>query len=219
MSVRQLVVIVSLAAASSSLAVEANYNFGVELKPLPILMTSMTGGQGLGVGFELNSSIYHNWVVVSSAEVYKGPRNDEGMVPDNMEKGQIAVEETEFEYQQLSFGLRSYSNRQDDTYYVGGELSVANEVQEFEVSDSIYNVQSQSLRPAVEFGYRWIWDNGSMFRLGMKGVFITNTQNRLDGDGAELPEVWREEFYKVLDEAERKTSFYATMDVGIGYTF
>ena len=219
MSMRHFIAVGLIAISSSTFAVEANYNFGVELKPLPILMTSMSGGQGFGVGFELNSSVYKNWVIVSSAEVYRGPRNDEGVVPENMEKGQVEVEETEYEFQQLSFGLRSYSNRQDDTYYIGGELSVANEVQEFEVSDHNYNVRSQSLRPAVEFGYRWIWDNGSMVRLGLKGIFITNTQNRLDGDGAQIPEVWREEFYKVLDEGESKTSFYATMDVGIGYTF
>lgn len=206
--------------SSTAWAVEAHYSVGIEFKPLPTLMSTFANGQGAGAALELSSSRYDNWVFVASAEAYRGARSDDGMIPDSIENNETApVDETDYIYQQFGFGVRSYSNRQDDSYYLGGEVAVSSEVQSFEVSDDSYDILSTSYRPSFEFGYRWVWDNGTLFRLGTKFTYVTNIRNRFDGEESELPEAWRETFVKSLEDAESKDDVYANIDLGIGYTF
>jgi len=215
-----LTVLAALSSASAGYAVEAHYNVGLEIKPLPILMTSLAGGQGLGLSFELTSSKYDNWVFVTTAEAYKGPRNDDGLISEDIENNALSpVEETDYMYQQIGFGIRAYSNRQDDSYYVGGDFSIASEVQSFEVSESSYDIVSQSYRPNLEAGYRWVWENGTIFRLGAKLTYVTNINNRFDGEEADLPAEWRDDFVRSLDEAEQNDDLYANIDVGLGLSF
>ena len=206
--------------ATLTYAVEAHYNVGLELKPLPIFMTTLTGGQGIGGAVELTSSRYDTWVLVTSAEAFRGPRQDEGMIPERIEEnGTAPVSETDYIYQQLGVGLRSYSNRQDDSYYIGGEFALTTEVQSFEVADSSYNIVSRSYRPNIEFGYRWVWDNGTVFRLGTKITYVTNIRNQFDGEESELPEEWRDDLLQSLEQASQKDDVYPGIDIGVGYSF
>ena len=74
------------------------------------------------------------------------------------------------------FGLRLYSNRQDDSFYFGihGTQAVMHaRVWSWGESQAL---QAAYFAPGSDAGYRWVWESGFMTRVGLIFQSITNPQ-------------------------------------------
>jgi len=112
-------------------------------------------------------------------------------------------------------GLRYYDDIIGDSFYGSGSLSYSElkatwQYEENEIKSELYTVT-----PSVTAGYRWVWRNGVLLRLGVGAGMPTAVGSNITraNEGGVV-----EEGRDKIDDLQRR-DVIAKVDLGLGYTF
>lgn len=114
-----------------------------------------------------------------------------------------------------ALGARWYSAPQRSSWYGGAGVGYSEMDSKWEVGDEVVKATVVSVVPGVSAGYRWLWDNNVLLRVGA-GVASNNVQTKDFTDENDTAEA-RDAEDTVRDLATQPV--IANMDFGIGYAF
>jgi hypothetical protein len=134
----------------------------LELKPLTTLSSSVPGVGAFGASFEIMAS--QRWgVFVDGAyadanlkDVWIGTVEDETNQPSPTRGFGYTV----------GTGLRYYDDPLGNSMYAGGSIAYGESQTKWSYGDAEYDVDVYAAAPGIFAGYRWIWSNGVLLRLG-----------------------------------------------------
>lgn len=186
--------------------------FSVEVKPLPMALSTVPGVASLGIGTELSAG----GNATTFADVYVINANlPTGLRAENRENEVPVVQKMEGYAADL--GFRYYANPAGiDSWYGGAKLSYSLAKGQWGYQGEKIDHAVRTLSPGLEGGYRWQWANNFLLRLGAGAdgnIVQENTTSAVDRSTA------------VTTDAEDKVQGYAQaavtprLDMGLGYAF
>ena len=182
-----------------------------ELRPVEVLFASVPGVASAGASFE--TYIGHNWAVnvggsyadVNLPQKYVATSNDEAGTP---------LVESGYGFA-AGAGVRYYDDPIGDSLYGGGNIDYSEARYDWEFNDESYATEQYTVTPSVTAGYRFVWQNGLMARLGA-GVGLPSAQSEKITAETSGPDE-EEGLDKVTDILNTKV--IAKLDLGLGVMF
>ena len=112
-------------------------------------------------------------------------------------------------------GLRYYEDIVGSSFYGAGAISYAESKAEWQYEGNDYKSELYTVTPSVSAGYRWVWQNGVLLRLGVgAGMPKVASQNISRANEGGTVEDGR----KKIDDLQNQ-DMIAKVDFGLGYTF
>jgi hypothetical protein len=186
--------------------------YSAELKPLPTAISTVGNGSGsFGVGAEALVSDKLAFFVDASYVDLDTPNN---LVDKEKEANEDPVPNTMFGYM-VQPGLRWYGSPAVSSWY--GQLGVgyAESKGKYEYGNATIDSKSISTLPTLAAGYRWLFRNNMLLRLGA-GASANLVQTHDESAVENTSDAARGED-KVSDLV--KTPVLAAVDFGLGYAF
>lgn len=184
----------------------------LELKPLAAALSATPGVGSAGIGAEF--ALGEN--TTSFADVYAINANLPSRLRNQAREDEVPVVQ-KFQGYSADIGARYYGQPLgDDSWYGGARLSYGIAKGQWGYQGEKIDQSIRTLSPGVEAGYRWIWNNNLLLRLGAGADSNLTQQN--DASAVE-----RET--QVTSDAEDKVKGYAKvavtprLDMGLGYAF
>jgi hypothetical protein len=182
-----------------------------EIRPIETLMSVTPGIASGGASFE--SYIGRNFAVTVGAsyadvdlpQKFVGTINDEKNAP-TVNKG--------YGYS-VGTGLRYYDSPIGDSLYGALDVAYSEARNGWKYNDETYRTTRIAVTPSVSAGYRWVWQNGALLRLGA-GVGLPSVQSQsvvTETNGVDAAE-GEDKINDLLD-----TKALAMLDLGLGVMF
>lgn len=184
----------------------------VELRPVEVLLSAVPGVASVGASFE--SYVAKQWAAVVGVSYA-----DIEISRENLD---LAQDETDAPLVRSGYGysaglgVRYYEDPIGDSTYGGAHLDYSEVKADWEYEGENYSSTQYAVTPSLVVGYRWVWPNGVMARLGAgagipkvdsQSVELAPAMLQSSGDGIE-------EIEDVLDQ-----QVVAKIDLGLGYSF
>jgi hypothetical protein len=187
-------------------------DISMELKPLTTLMSAVPGVGSIGLGFEAfvapRFAVFSNFAVMNAnlPHAYDDDVQEfSRLYPRSFTGGSIGL------------GGRYYGSLFGDSWYGGAKLGVTRVRAKWEYRDEVLSQDVGSLTPGVEGGYRWLWVNNVLVRLGVGASAnlrqFDNIETESESASADVVSARKE-----LDKTS-KFPVLASVDLGIGYKF
>ena len=184
----------------------------LELKPLAAALSSTPGVGSAGIGAELGL----NENMTSFADVYALNANLPSRLRNEGRENEVPVVQKMQGYSG-DLGARYYGQPLgDDSWYGGVRLSYGYAKGQWGYQGEQIDQSVRTLSPGVEAGYRWIWTNNLLLRVGAGADSNLVQQNDASAVARETA---------VTSDAEDKVKGYAKvavtprLDMGLGYAF
>ena len=184
----------------------------VEVKPLPLAFTMLPGLASIGAGVELGASSNLTTFLDGYAIRANLPN---GLRSQGRQEDVPVIQKMEGYAGDL--GLRYYgSSVRLDSWYGGAKVGYKMARGQWGYKDEKINHVVRTVAPGVEGGYRWLWENNVLVRLGA-GADGNVVQENNSGP-VDQPT-------KVTADAQERVEGYAQVaviprvDVGLGYMF
>lgn len=183
----------------------------VELRPFESAASVIPGVAASGATFE--TMVNRQW-----AAVVGGSYTDVSISSENFnqvrEETNDPIVDSGYGYS-AGVGVRYYEDPIGDSTYAGGHLDYSEIKADWNYGNNDYVTRVYGAIPSLVIGYRWVWQNGLVARLGAgAGVPIIDSQSTeavtSNGDTAEGVE----QIQGFLDQ-----NVIAKLDLGLGYTF
>jgi hypothetical protein len=188
-----------------------NRNLTIELKPITSLLSVAPGVGALGIAGE--------GLITENVTAFVGANFLSGDIPGWTQREMRAVADGLAVDRADGFtvyaGGRWYNNPQAHSWYAGGQIAYAAANATWNYADETIESTVASIPPGVNGGYRWLWDNGVLVRVGAtasanllleESVTATATTQAVQDIQADISDVQR---FPVL----------ANLDFGLGYVF
>lgn len=186
--------------------------YSVEVRPLETLASSVPGVAAGGISTEAN--LGKQWAIMvggSYADINSLPRKF--VTTMNEDKGSPLFDNG-FGYS-VGAGLRYYNVPIGDSSYGGLNLDYGETHLRWGFREETYKTDQIAITPSLVAGYRWVWLNGLMMRLGagagLPSIASQKIIDKSDGKDAE------EGHTKIEDILNQKVAL--KLDFGIGMMF
>lgn len=183
----------------------------IELRPIESLASATPGVAAGGATFEtylgnnFAGTIGGSYADMDLPQKYVGTVNEESNAP---------MVDTGYGYS-TGAGLRYYDHAIGDSLYGGVGVDYSEAHYGFKYNDETYDTDQFAVTPSVTAGYRWVWQNGALARLGagvgLPSVASSKVVSETSGPDQE------EGLDKVTDILG--TNAIAKLDLGIGMMF
>jgi hypothetical protein len=183
----------------------------IELRPFESAASAIPGVAASGATFE--TAVSKQW-----AAVIGGSYTDVSISRKNFdqvrEKTNDPIVDSGYGYS-AGIGVRYYEDPIGNSTYGGGHLDYSEIKANWNYENNDYVTRLYGAIPSLVVGYRWVWQNGLVARLGAgAGVPIVDTQSTTavtsNGDTAKGVE-------KIQGFVDQNV--IAKLDLGFGYTF
>ena len=179
----------------------------VEVKPLPLALSVLPGLGAAGIGVEQSAAPN---VAVFGEGYLSTVDMTKRMLRDN-DKSTTALPDRVNVYA-VDVGARIYTVPQAHAWYAGGKVGYARNDGDWVYRDQTVSKRVDSVTPGVEGGYRWLFENGFLVRLGAGAGGNVIVAEKTDSSKATSEAV-----DKV--DAITKPTFSGKLDLGLGYAF
>ena len=183
----------------------------IELKPVELLLNSVPGVASGGLSFEVY--VGQNWAVNVGGS-YADVNLPQKYIKATNEKANEPLIDKGYGYS-AGAGLRYYDDAIGNSLYGGLNLDYSEARYGFKFNEETYATKQFAATPAVVAGYRWVWQNGVLARLGagvglpsVQAQTITNESAGIDATKG------RAKVSEILN-----TKVIAKLDMGIGMVF
>lgn len=184
----------------------------LELKPLAAALSATPGVGSAGIGAEF--ALGEN--TTSFADVYALNANLPSRLRNESREDEIPVVQKVQGYSG-DIGARYYGQPLgDDSWYGGARLSYGFAQTQWGYQSEKIDQSVRTLSPGIEAGYRWIWNNNLLLRVGAGADSNLIQQNEASAVDRETA---------VTSDAAEKVKGYAKvavtprLDMGLGYAF
>lgn len=190
--------------------------YSVELKPLPTSM-SFLGGNGtgsVGLGGEVFLSPNTAIVVGGSYADMNLPNNMTRKATDSNKNEPVPDKLIAYH---ISPGLRWYSSRAyESSWYGGAALGYSDIHGKYAFEDTTIDSKVSSVLPTLEAGYRWLFTNNFLVRLGaaVAGNMVTKHDETAVDKTSSYATDGEDKVKKI-----NQTPVLAALDLGLGYAF
>lgn len=202
------------AAVAATVRAEKNpelKRFSFEARPVESLLSSTPGLASGGasaevyLGFNWALAVGGSYADVDLPQKYVATVNDETDQPVVNRGYGYTVGST----------LRYYDDPIGDSFYGGGSLDYSESHVGWELDDDTFASTQYALTPSLVAGYRWVWQNGFLARLGA-GVGLPSVQSQDVVAETSGPQS-AEGLDKINDMLDTKVA--AKLDLGLGVMF
>jgi hypothetical protein len=183
----------------------------IELRPFESATSAIPGIAASGATFE--TAVTRQW-----AAVVGGSYADVSISKENF--NQVREETNEpfvnsgYGYS-AGIGVRYYEDPIGDSTYGGGHLDYSEVKANWNYENNDYVTKVYGAIPSLVIGYRWVWQNGLVARLGAgAGVPVVDTQSTTATSSNGSTSGGVEKIEGFLDQ-----NVIAKLDLGLGYTF
>lgn len=186
--------------------------YSVEVRPLETLASSVPGVAAGGISTEAN--LGQQWALTiggSYADINSLPRKF--VTTTNDDKGSPLFDNG-FGYS-VGAGLRYYNVPIGDSSYGGLNLDYGETHLRWGFREETYKTDQIAITPSLVAGYRWVWLNGFLMRLGIgAGLPSVASQKILDKTSGKDAD---EGHKKIEDMLNQKVAL--KLDLGVGLMF
>lgn len=219
-----LILSLIIVTSSSALAVEdttlvlksednpAMKRYSVEVKPLETLSSSVPGVAAGGISTE--AMLGHQWALTiggSYADIDGLPRKF--VTTMNEDKGSPFFDKG-FGYA-VGAGLRYYNMPIGDSSYGGLNLDYGETHLRWVFREETYKTDQIAITPSLVAGYRWVWLNGFLMRLGAgAGLPSVASQKILDKSAGKDADEGHKKIENILNQ-----KVALKLDFGVGMMF
>jgi len=186
--------------------------FAVELKPLP---TAMSFEQGVGaVGASAEAFFADKW-----AWFIGGAYTDMNLPNNLIQKGQNNNKNTPIPSDVIGYtyytGARYYTDPLLGSWYGDLGAGYAEQTGKWNYKGTLVDSRAVSVLPMVGAGYRWVFANRVLVRLGANVAYNNSKVDK--ATATEVTNNYQDAENKVYDTL--KTPVLASLDLGLGYAF
>jgi hypothetical protein len=182
-----------------------------EVRPVEVLAAAVPGVASGGASYE--AYLGSNWAAnvggsyadVDMPQKYIGTTNDQA---------DSALVEDGYGYS-VGAGVRYYDDPIGDSAYGGFNIDYSELRYGFEFEDETYATEQYAVTPSLTAGYRWVWQNGVLARLGA-GVGLPSVQSQsvISETNGPSAEEGLDSVNDILDQ-----DVLAKLDLGVGMMF
>ena len=212
-SVAAMIGLSTMASAQQEMAIrtEGVQPYSVELKPIPTILSAAPGVASIGAGFE---SFFMPKVAFFGEASYLDAKLQGKVVGTAKDRNTDPVPSKEIGYKGL-LGARWYATPEEHSWYAGGGVGYSDSSGKWEYKNEVVDSRLVSVLPTVQGGYRWLWNNNVLLRLGAD-VALNNIQTRTNDAHSDSIDAKDAEakLKKIQDHV-----WLATVDLGLGYAF
>lgn len=181
----------------------------IEVKPGELLLAAIPGFASAGATFE--TKITPNWAAVVGGSYYDAKIS--GNTIDRVRKDTDApLPKSGYGYS-TGLGARYYEDPIGDSIYAGGQLDYAEGRINWDYENTRYRSNVYGVTPSLALGYRWVWQNGLVFRLGA-GAGMPKIDSLKIRELAQASSRGSEKIEDILDQR-----ITPKIDLGLGFTF
>lgn len=200
---------------SSGIAMAETSTVSAELKPLPLIFNAVPNSSGFGA--EGEASLNDN-VTLFGGVTHMHLKFSDRMVDDIQEDDSDKLIPTDIRSDAVTAGGRYYGNAAASSWYAGGEVGGGVTRVKWLYEDTRVTDRNVFYMAGVQGGYRWLWDNGFLIRVGGGLAYNTSQKRELSSDAE------GEEYDKAKDKVEDQKNnnlamTSAMLDFGLGYRF
>ncbi len=187
-------------------------SFSAELKPLAIGASVTPGVSSFGLGTEL--AVSPHFAPFLNASVINAN------LPNNLRNKGNEAENPQIQKMEgysADLGLRYYGTSSNvDSWYGGVKVGYMFSQGQWGYQEQKIDQSVRSLTPGAEAGYRWLWSNNLLLRLGAGADSNLLQENTVTASEAVTP--------VTIDAQERVTGYAKVavlprVDFGVGYAF
>lgn len=183
----------------------------IEFKPLEALVSVVPGIMASGATFE--TLVSGQW-----AAVIGGSYADIDISQKNINKARGETEEPLVKHgygYTAGAGLRFYEDVIGGSTYGGAHLDYSELKSDWNYDDNEYVSRVYAVTPSLAVGYRWVWQNGVIVRLGAgAGIPKVDAQSTKAKTANTKTDEGQKKIEDILDQ-----QVIAKVDFGVGYSF
>ncbi len=183
----------------------------VEVRPLESLI-SATPGIASG-GLSIETYLGHNFGLRIGGS-YADVNLPDRIVNTANEERDTPVVEKGYGHT-AGAGLRYYDNPIGDSLYAGGDIDYSMLKTTWKFNDDRFAVERYAVEPSIVAGYRWVWQNGVLARIGA-GAGLPRADSQTVTAETDGPDA-AEGLDKINDALD--TPVLAKLDFGFGMMF
>jgi hypothetical protein len=183
----------------------------IELRPFETAASAIPGVAASGATFE--TAVTKQWAAVVGGS-YTDVSISRGNFDQLREETNEPIVNSGYGYS-AGVGVRYYEDPIGDSTYAGGHLDYSEIKADWNYENNDYVTRVYGATPSLVVGYRWVWQNGIVARLGAgAGVPVIDSQSTtsVTSNGDTAAGVKKIETF--LDQ-----NVMAKLDLGLGYTF
>lgn len=183
----------------------------IELRPIETLASATPGIASAGASAEFY--VGHNWAVLFGGS-YGDIDLPQKFVGTANEKKNTPIANDGYAFN-AGTGMRYYEDAIGDSAYGGVTIDYNEQHATWKLNDDVVAVNQYAVTPSLVAGYRWVWQNGLLARLGA-GVGLPSTQSQTVVNKTSGPDAV-DANNKVTDLLDQNV--IAKIDLGIGVMF
>lgn len=186
--------------------------YSTEIKPVTTALSAIPGIGGIGIGTEAFLTPKVSWFV-------DGTYMDVNLPGTTLKRAREAADDEPFPVHTYGYnvttGARWYSSPATSSWYAGLGLGYAETNGKWESNDERVKVKTASTLPSVAAGYRILWSNNLLMRIG--GGVASNVNRTKDVVADGNTQAAKDAENKIDDRIDR--NLVANVDFGFGYAW
>jgi hypothetical protein len=189
--------------------------YTVELKPLPTALSAVpeAGAVGsIGLGAEIFQTKHMAWFGEGQYIDVNTPNNLTNRSKQANPSSPVPSEMHGYEW---TAGARLYGTPEVSTWYGSLGVGYSDYAGTFNYQDTTIAAHTISILPTVAAGYRWMFDNNVLLRLGLDVASNQVKSRRADAESQTANAADGEHKVRNLE----RTPVLANLDFGVGYGF
>lgn len=198
----------------SSTARATGTGITAEIKPLPTVLSLVPGVGSIQAGVEADINQTVAPFLEFTAVNANLPERLDAIVEDEAE-GDDTIRPKKLQGGGVDIGARFYTAPLGHSWYGQAKIGYSEVTGEWEYREEIVDSRVASLTPGLGGGYRWLWNNGVVLRLGagVSANLVQASDVDYDEETANTLEA-QEDLEDRFDEP-----VLANVDLGLGYRF